>query len=81
MPAIEQMKEIADAGVKVVINLAPHDVPNALASEGELANTLGMEYINIPVLWRAPESDALIQFMDTMDFHAGKNSLVHCEAN
>ncbi len=81
MPATEQMKEIADAGVKVVINLAPHDVPNALPNEGELANTLGLEYINIPVLWGAPELDALIQFMDTMDSHAGKNILVHCEAN
>ena len=54
MPTAEQMKEVADAGVQVVINLAPHDVPNALPNEGELVNTLGMEYINIPVIWRAP---------------------------
>lgn len=81
MPTVEQMKEIADAGVQVVINLAPHDVPQATPNEGELANTLGMEFINIPVIWRAPESDALMQFMDSMDVHADKKIHVHCEAN
>jgi protein tyrosine phosphatase (PTP) superfamily phosphohydrolase (DUF442 family) len=82
MPTAEQMKEVAKAGVQVVINLAPHDVPNAIPNEGELVNSLGiMEYVNIPVIWRSPERDALIYFMDTMDAHAGKKIHVHCEAN
>ena len=81
MPTTEQMKEIADAGVQVIINLAPADVPNALQNEGELAANLGMEYLNIPVIWRAPESEKLIYFMDEMDAHAGKKIHVHCEAN
>ena len=81
MPTVEQMKDIADAGVQVVINLAPHDVPKAIPNEGRLANSLGMDYINIPVTWRAPESEALYQFMDAMDAHAGKKIHVHCEAN
>lgn len=81
MPTIEQMKEVAEAGVQVVINLAPHDVPNALPNERELVNSLGLEYVNIPVIWRTPERDALQQFLDTMDAHDGKKILVHCEAN
>jgi protein tyrosine phosphatase (PTP) superfamily phosphohydrolase (DUF442 family) len=81
MPTVEQMKEVAEAGVQVVINLAPHDVPNAIPNEGELANSLGMEYVNIPVIWRAPQRDELLRFMDTMDAHAGKKIHVHCEAN
>lgn len=81
MPTVEQMKEVAEAGVQVVINLAPHDVPNALPSERELVSNLGMEYVNIPVIWRTPERDALQQFLDTMDAHDGKKILVHCEAN
>jgi protein tyrosine phosphatase (PTP) superfamily phosphohydrolase (DUF442 family) len=81
MPTVEQMKEVAEAGVQVVINLAPHDVPNALPSERELVSSLGMEYVNIPVIWRTPERDALQQFLDTMDAHEGKKILVHCEAN
>jgi protein tyrosine phosphatase (PTP) superfamily phosphohydrolase (DUF442 family) len=81
MPTIEQMKDVADAGVYVVINLAPHDVPNAIPNEGEVVNGLGMAYVNIPVIWRAPQRDALLQFLDTMDAHANKKIFVHCEAN
>ena len=81
MPTADQMKEVAEAGVQLVINLAPHDAPNAIPDEGELVNSLGMEYINIPVTWRAPKSEALTRFMKEMDAHAGKKILVHCEAN
>jgi protein tyrosine phosphatase (PTP) superfamily phosphohydrolase (DUF442 family) len=81
MPTTEQLKEIADAGVQVVINLAPHDVPKAVPHEVDLVKDLGMEYLNIPITWRAPESDAFQQFMDAMDAHGGKKIHVHCEAN
>jgi protein tyrosine phosphatase (PTP) superfamily phosphohydrolase (DUF442 family) len=81
MPTSEQMKEVAEAGVQLIINLAPHDVPKAIPDEAGLVNSLGMKYINIPVTWRAPEAEALTRFMDVMDAHAGKKILVHCEAN
>ena len=81
MPTAEQFQALAEAGVQVVINLAPPDVPNALQSEDELADNLGMEYQNIPVIWRAPASENLLQFLDEMDAHAGKKIHVHCEAN
>lgn len=81
MPTAEQMKEIAEAGVQVVINLAPHNVPNAIPNEGDLVNDLGMEYVHLPVIWRAPEAELLRTFMDVMDAHTGKKIHVHCEAN
>ena len=81
MPTAEQMKSVAEAGVQVVINLAPHDVQHALPDESELVSSLGMEYINIPVIWRAPESEALIRFMDALDARAAQKIHVHCEAN
>jgi protein tyrosine phosphatase (PTP) superfamily phosphohydrolase (DUF442 family) len=80
-PTADQMKAVADAGVQVVINLAPHDVPRALPEESELVNSLAMEYIHVPVTWRAPDADALTRFMDAMDAHADKKAHVHCEAN
>src|SRR5258706_1762806 len=80
-PTGEQMKSVAEAGVQVVINLAPHDAQHALPNESELVNSLGMEYINIPITWRAPEPEALPHFMDTMDAHTTKKIHVHCEAN
>lgn len=81
MPTAEQMKSVAEAGVEVVINLAPHDVPQAIPNEAELVTSLGMEYLNIPIIWRAPEAESLIQFMDAMDARTDKKIHVHCEAN
>ena len=81
MPTADQMKDVAAAGVQLVINLAPHDSPNAIPDEADLVKNHGMEYINIPVTWRAPEAEALTRFMNEMDAQAGKKILVHCEAN
>jgi protein tyrosine phosphatase (PTP) superfamily phosphohydrolase (DUF442 family) len=81
MPTTEQMKSVAEAGVQVVINLAPHDVPTAIPNEDKLVNELGMEYLNFPIIWRAPETEALTKFLDAMDVNAGKKIHVHCEAN
>ncbi len=81
MPTANQLKSAAREGVKTVINLAPHDVPDALANEAELAASLGMQYINIPVNWNTPTQDGLDKFMDAMDEHKGQKILVHCQAN
>ena len=81
MPTPEQMEGVAEAGIKLVINLAPHDVPNAIPSEAELVRSLGMEYINIPVNWSTPTRDGLNLFMDAMDANSDKKVHVHCEAN
>ncbi len=81
MPTPGQMQEVAQAGVQLVINLAPHDVPDAIPNEAELAGSLGMEYINIPVNWGTPTRDGLNRFMDVMDANRDKKVHVHCEAN
>jgi len=81
MPTPDQMKTVAEAGVELVINLAPHNVPNAIPNERELVESLGMGYINIPVNWNTPTRDGLNLFMDAMDRNGDKSILVHCEAN
>ena len=81
MPTAEQMRSVAEAGVQVVINLAPHDVSNALPGEPELVNSLGMQYVNIPVTWGTPTRDDLKTFMREMDAHSDKKIHVHCQAN
>jgi len=81
MPTTEQIKSIADAGVQLVINLAPHDVPQAIHNEKQVVEALGMEYINIPVNWGTPTRDGLNIFMDKMEVNSGKKIHVHCEAN
>ena len=75
MPRADQLTDAAKRGVKVVIDLAPHDVPHALPNEAELVHSLGMQYINIPVNWNTPTKEGLDKFMDAMDKHKDRKIL------
>lgn len=81
MPTADQMRRVAEAGVELVINLAPHDVPNAIPNEAELVESLGMQYVNIPVNWSTPTRKGLNVFMDALDANKDRKVHVHCEAN
>jgi protein tyrosine phosphatase (PTP) superfamily phosphohydrolase (DUF442 family) len=81
MPKDDQLAYAAEQRVNVVINLALHDLPNVLPNEEKLVESLGMKYINVPVLWNNPMRENLDAFMDAMDSHKDKSILVHCEAN
>jgi protein tyrosine phosphatase (PTP) superfamily phosphohydrolase (DUF442 family) len=81
MPNPAQLQDAAERGVQLVINLAPHEVANALPRETELVTSLGMQYINIPVIWNTPTKDGLDRFMAVMDENKDKKILVHCQAN
>ena len=81
MPTAEQLKSVAEAGVKVVINLAPYDPKTDLENEGILAESLGMKYLNIPVDWEAPAQQNLEDFIKIMDENQNEKMFVHCRAN
>jgi protein tyrosine phosphatase (PTP) superfamily phosphohydrolase (DUF442 family) len=81
MPTADQLTDAAQRGVKLVINLAPHEAPNALPNEANLVPSLGMEYINIPVNWSTPTKDGLDRFIDALENNKEKKILVHCQAN
>lgn len=81
MPTAQQVIEIAEAGVQIVINLAPYDTERDLAEEGSLVKSAGMEYLNIPVEWDAPTLHDLEAFMKAMDTNKDRKVLVHCRAN
>ena len=81
MPTAEQMKGVADEGVSVVINLALRTSPKALADEDKIVESLGMEYIHIPVEWDNPTRQNLQDFFNAMDAHKSQKLHVHCQAN
>jgi uncharacterized protein (TIGR01244 family) len=81
MPTAEQMKEAAEAGVQVVINLALTTSQGALENEDQLAESLGMKYIHIPVEWNNPTRQNLQDFFTAMQEHEEIKMLVHCQAN
>lgn len=80
-PTREQYPAIAKAGVEAVINLAPVTEPGAYADEGEIAASLGLDYVHIPIDWEAPSRADLEAFFAAMERFEDKRVLVHCYAN
>jgi protein tyrosine phosphatase (PTP) superfamily phosphohydrolase (DUF442 family) len=81
MPTPEQLKKVAEAGMKFIINLATPKSEGWIPNEGELLNRLGVEYLSIPVEWDNPTAQNLTDFMDAMDAHKHERVHVHCQAN
>jgi protein tyrosine phosphatase (PTP) superfamily phosphohydrolase (DUF442 family) len=81
MPTAEQMKEVANAGVRVVINLALITSPGALPDEDYVVESLGMKYIHIPVEWNNPTKQNLDDFFTALDEYKEEKVLIHCQAN
>lgn len=80
-PTREQFAKIAASGFKTIINLALPTSENAIPDEAELAHSLGMEYLHIPVIWELPQTEDLTRFMDAMDSLQGQKTFVHCAMN
>ena len=66
-PEDYQFKTIAEAGYRVVINLAMPNSENAIPEEGNIVTMLKMVYIHIPVPFEAPEIAHLKYFIKTMN--------------
>jgi uncharacterized protein (TIGR01244 family) len=80
-PTEEQLAAIARAGYEVVINLGLSGERYSLPDERGLVESLGLEYVHIPVLWEQPTRSDLEQFFEAMDAHQQRKLFVHCAAN
>lgn len=81
MPRAEQFRDIAQAGFKVVINLALPTSDNALSNEGELVTRQGMSYVHIPVNFDHPAVEDFERFTHMLSACSGQKVRVHCAAN
>ncbi len=81
MPTREQFYEIAQAGFIAVIDLSLNESTDHLADEAELVQSLGMEYIHIPVIWESPQLADLEAFFQTMKRITPRKVFIHCVAN
>jgi protein tyrosine phosphatase (PTP) superfamily phosphohydrolase (DUF442 family) len=81
MPEPEQIKDIANAGYQLVINLALDESPGAILDEGEILAGHGIAYVHIPVIWENPDLASLKKFFKTMDEYRSRKVLVHCVLN
>jgi protein tyrosine phosphatase (PTP) superfamily phosphohydrolase (DUF442 family) len=80
-PTESQLSSIKAAGYQLIINLAPGTHENALPNEREIAESLGLEYIHIPVKFDLPTSDDFDRFCDVMQSSRDRSIFVHCAAN
>ncbi len=80
-PTEEQFQRVRDAGFRQVINLAPHGGENALPDEAATLAALGIDYVHIPVDFRAPSEDDFDRFCEAMEACEGEPLWVHCAAN
>ena len=80
-PRQEEFQLIANLGVDTVINLAMPDSDNAIADEGFLVTSSGMNYFHIPVVWEQPGVDQFELFASLLTHHRQRKVWVHCALN
>lgn len=80
-PLEAQLRDIADAGFGSVINLALKTSPTGLPHEGKCCAALGLDYVHIPVDFKAPAATDYEQFAAAMEARRGQTVFVHCIAN
>jgi protein tyrosine phosphatase (PTP) superfamily phosphohydrolase (DUF442 family) len=80
-PTKEQFAIVKAAGYLTIINLALPSSNNALLNEQEIVETLGMDYIHIPVLWEDPTKENLATFFTAIEIIGEQKVLVHCAMN
>ncbi len=80
-PTSAELELISQVGYKTIVNLAPPTASNALPEEQAIVTRLGMDYINIPVVWEHPTLADFTQFCDVMEHHNDQPIFVHCAMN
>ena len=81
-PTAEQLKHIKEYGVDTIINLAFSDANPHLDNEDKICAELGLNYIQIPILWDMPADDQCLFVLDLVA-HLVQDKIVwlHCAAN
>jgi uncharacterized protein (TIGR01244 family) len=80
-PTEEQLADIADLGIRHVIDLAVHDHELALVDEATSVAALGMRYTHIPVPFDEPTDEHWTAFCEAMRESEGEPVHVHCIVN
>ena len=80
-PNADYLKRAKSLGIDMVINLAPPEYDEAVASEGAILASQGVVYLNIPVRFSGPTAEDFRLFSDVMKSAAKKTVLVHCQIN
>ena len=80
-PTSDELALIAQAGFKVVINLALTDASNVLIGEDRRVLELGMDYINLPLLFDRPSYTQALRVLDLLKSLHQQKVWLHCALN
>jgi protein tyrosine phosphatase (PTP) superfamily phosphohydrolase (DUF442 family) len=80
-PTPEQFADIASATYSLVINLATPTSSNWNPEENVLVESLGMEYVSIPIDWENPTLSDFENLADLLDENPERKMWVHCAKN
>ena len=80
-PNTAWLKQMKDQKYDLLINLAPPQVHGSIDNEGGFVGRAGVTYVNIPVIFGAPNAEEFRFFSAVMKASAGRDVLVHCQVN
>jgi protein tyrosine phosphatase (PTP) superfamily phosphohydrolase (DUF442 family) len=80
-PTEQQLATVQESGYQTVVNLALGSAHNALVDERSIVESLGMQYVHIPVEFDRPRPEDFEQFCALMRENGDQPLLVHCAAN
>ena len=81
-PTAEQLEWIKAEGFTTVVNLALTDASNHLALEDRICLELGLDYVQIPLLWDQPSTSAGLLVLDLIDHLVTEQKVwLHCALN
>ena len=80
-PNIEQLELLKDEGFERVVYIAFTNSKGAIANEDQVVKELGMDYLQVPVVWETPLKSDFYAFAGAMKHEPEKKTLLHCQAN
>jgi protein tyrosine phosphatase (PTP) superfamily phosphohydrolase (DUF442 family) len=80
-PTAGQFTDIASAGYSLIINLATSTSSNWNSNEKAITESLGMEYVGIPVDWENPTLSDFENLAAKLDENPERKIWVHCAKN
>lgn len=80
-PVKEQFELLKREGFERIVYIAFNNSRGAVENEDQIVKELGMDYVQVPVVWEKPLKSDFYAFAGAMQQEPDKKTLLHCQAN
>jgi protein tyrosine phosphatase (PTP) superfamily phosphohydrolase (DUF442 family) len=77
----DRLEALASQSYEAVVNLLPDNSEHAVSNEQGIVESQRVEYIYIPVDFKAPERSDFARFSEALDRLSDRKIHIHCAAN